>query len=529
MHKHGNMPWPTVFKRHTQHISKTLIRQHLEDPDVADDIEPNTTSPELPHPGGTVPRCASADNLLSCKSWLDQLCEHEQDQIDELLGNDSNLPAGLNDKYTSQASERYGKSADFSSLDTTVLQRIREGRGPRDVIPEDLLATFRDNRPQNRGAETYGEMRKVLVSWNERMSGGSKEDEDARKVLKTAIETRTKLLKSFYHGLDRRRVLEESSAELLQGLTALRPEIADFKNQDPSDILIMMWANVRIAIPDLDDELQLLTMKALINEVESKSHMKNADKLSGLARSLSVARLEQDTAEVERLKTKMQAFEQKMRETVVKKVIDKIKVMRKDLMRVKLKELQQLTKLQAAQKWAAHAKLRDSRHGQNLSRACDHADGKLQRVLQQQVPELKAHVQVIRNNANVLASMSTSLLFRAMEAGFFLEDEHSSTLVELAKGEVKAYVTGTIADMLDAREEAAKLLDRMGVVESHLDVLLDAAKNQYRTYDGVLGLLDQAGPLSTSSDTEIELAERYGPRRESILLVVRNMQRVKHG
>lgn len=91
-------------------------------------------------------------------------------------------------------------------------------------------------------------------------------------------------------------------------------------------------------------------MKALINELESKSHTSNAVKLSGLARSLSVARLQLDSAEVERLEKKMQAFEKRLRETVVKKVIDKIKLGRRKLTEVKLEELQELTELQSAQK-----------------------------------------------------------------------------------------------------------------------------------------------------------------------------------
>ncbi|KAF2621694.1 hypothetical protein BU25DRAFT_463484 [Macroventuria anomochaeta] len=414
-------------------------------------------------------------------------------------------------------------------LDSAVLQRIREGRGPRDTIPEDLLAAFRDNDPQNHSAETYGDLRKVLLSWNDRMSGNLGEDQDAREMLQIAVERRTHLLKSSSHGLDRTHALKESSNELLQALTTLRPEIASFRSQDPFDILIMMWANVRIAIPDLDDELKLLTMKALLNEVESRLHTSNATKVFGLARSLSVARLEQNTAAVERLETKIQAFEQKMRETIVKKAIDRIKLMRKDLLQGKLKELQQLTELQAAQKWDAHAKLGGSQQRQNQSRAYDQANGKLRRVLQQQVPELDAHVQVVQNNANALAGMSASLLSRAMEAGFSLEDKHSSTLVELAKADVKGYVSGTVADVLDAREEAARMLNRMGAVESHLDVLLDAAKSQYREYDGLLRLLDPTESRNTSGDVEIELAEKYGPRRESILLMIRNMQRARRG
>lgn len=143
------------------------------------------------------------------------------------------------------------------------------------------------------------------------------------------------------------------------------------------------------------------------------------------------------------------------------------------------------------------------------------------------MPELDAHIHVVQSNANALAAMSGSLLTRAEEAGFSLEDEHVSASPELKRGDVKAYVIGRIADILNARKQAAKLLDQMEAVESHLEILLDAAKSQYRAYDGVLRLIEQADNLNPDGVAEVELAGRLGlwPRRESILLMCRNMQR----
>ena len=102
----------------------------------------------------------------------------------------------------------------------------------------------------------------------------------------------------------------------------------------------------------------------------------------------------------------------------VKNVLGRIKSGRRDLTQVKPKELQKLTELQAAHEWAAS----DALEGTQCWRyrlACDRADSGLLQVLQQQGPELDAHVQVVCNNANVLGGMSHSLLLRALEAGFF--------------------------------------------------------------------------------------------------------------
>lgn len=523
-----------MFVRRAPHISRALILQHLEDPDDQEDGDQFIAGDDILHNSsfrfGTqdryMPRCASGENLLDCKAWLDQLYEYEQAQLHETLQSDGKRLKGYDEESTATEGSALHHDAHTKhlSIDVAVLQRIRDGRGPRDHVSEDILEPLRDDKTQYCSAETYDQMEKVLLHWNERVTEDRGEDQDARAMLKVAIEKRADLL-SLNHGFGSSQALYESSIELLQALTALRPEIAGFKNQEHFDILVMMWANVRIALPDMDDELKLLTMRALILEVDSKSYTTNTKKLSAIERSLTLARLEADTDGVERLEAKMRAFQGKMRETVVKRLIDKIKGARKELMHAKLAELQELAELQAAQKWALYTKLSNTAPWTDQNIACERAEGKLQQVLRQQVPELDAHVHVVQCNAKVLSDVSTSLLSRAVETGFSLKDEVTSTLVEFEESELKTYLTGSMADILYAREEAAKMLRRMETVETHLDVMLDAARNQYREYDGLLRLLNPSGSLSTEDDAEVELAVKYGPRRESILMAARNMQR----
>lgn len=519
-----------MFRRRSRHTSKALIRQHLEDSDVEDSDEQDTTGPETLPDDSSISRWTPAEDLSSCTSWLDRLCKEEQARLEDALEIDIDWAACQSNINAVGASgmREHAQDKGADCLDTRILQRIRQGRGPRDTVGEDLLAVFRDGSSGKNGPESYEEMKELLLSWNERVSKELGEDGLARAVLGTAVAKRSSLLRKFDPSIDREKALEESSTKLLQALTCLRPEIADFRHQESIDILTMMWANVGVATPDLDDELKLLTMKALINEVESISNTKNAEKLSGLARSLTLAQLEGNDADIERLKAKTQAFEQKLRENAIRKVIDRIKAARRELTQAKLVELQELTELQAGQKWAAHVKLSGSQYMQNLSNACDQANGKLQQTLQQQAPELDAHVQVVQNNANGLASMSAGLVTRAEEAGFSLKHDGSSPFFDLAKANIKAYVSGAVADIVNARAEATKMLDRMGTVERHLDALLDAAKRQYWAYDDVLRVLEEAVPFDVNSDKESELAERYGPRRESILLMARDTKRVKY-
>lgn len=524
-------------RRRQQRISKAFIRQHLEASDAEDNAKVDHTESSNTAELDRVtflPACSSTGDLSDCRSWLQQRCKLEQVRLDEIVTDHGHREVEFKyqdvihkkGKGENRRDSHHALGDDHASIDTAVLQRIREGRGPRDHVFEDLLAAFRDAPLQSNSAESYDEMKRTLLTWNKKVSGDCQEGEDARELLKIAIERRAHLLKAPARGSDKSQFLEESSTELLKALAALRPEIASFKNQDFFDIMVMMWANARIAIPDLDDELRLLTMKALINELESKSHASNSVKLSGIARSLSVARLQLDSAQVKHLEKKMQAFKNKLREAVVKKVIDKIKVGRGKLAGIKLLELQELTELQAAQKWAAYDRLGDDKCWRSHEGVYALANVKLEHILQHQGPDLDARVNAIQSNANALAGISGTLVSRAEKAGFSLDDQTSPALADLGNVDVEAYVIKGVTNILNAREQAAKMLGQMETVESHLEVMLDAAKGQYRAYDEVLRTAERT---ESEYNKEVQLVEDFGfgPRRESILLMCRDMHRAK--
>lgn len=82
---------------------------------------------------------------------------------------------------------------------------------------------------------------------------------------------------------------------------------------------------------------------------------------------------------------------------------------------------------------------------------------------------------------------------------------------ELADADVKTYVAGGITDILNAQEEAGKMLKHMDAVDSCLEVMLNAAKSKYRAYDNVLRLVEQA---DNEYDEKIQSVEApdFGPR-----------------
>lgn len=204
----------SLFRKRQQNISRALIRQQLEDSDVEDstDIGDHELSNTVkPHLDGFLPRCSSEIGLSGCKSWLHQLCEQEQDQVDRFREDDYCHQVGLG--IEGPTKDKNGQSPnrvltpDYGSSESAILGRVREGQGPRHKVPEDLLTALGDKPPQNNHTESYGGMRTVLLTWNRRVTGNA-QDEDARELLRNAIERRARLLKAPARGSDKSQFLE---------------------------------------------------------------------------------------------------------------------------------------------------------------------------------------------------------------------------------------------------------------------------------------------------------------------------------
>lgn len=208
-----------MFRRRQRHIRRALIQQHLRDSDSEDDADPEEADDANGDLVRVLPNCPSEGDLLDCRSRLQQRCDQEQCRLEELLADDAYREVRLQSDSLAEWKNRrvsheiFGAGSNFP--DTAVLERIREGRGPRDQRAEDLLTALRDVPVREYGAESYNDMRRVLLAGDKRVSGDLEEDESARESLKAAIDRRAHLLKASTRGSDENLFLEESSAEIL--------------------------------------------------------------------------------------------------------------------------------------------------------------------------------------------------------------------------------------------------------------------------------------------------------------------------
>jgi hypothetical protein len=473
-------------------ITRALVLNALHDPGITDSTLNSEqccaiarTAAQGTHDKAITTSTLPSGNLREVRAWIETLCDAEQASIH------------WSSEYEYRTIDTGKSRTSRPGPDTEILRRIRRGDGPRKRVYEDLLAPLRSKGPgktresENPYAnESYEDMRNVLKAWNRRVSGEIENDTEGRQMLARAITERDTALSEEEKGIHDVEALQHSSQHMLDALKVLRPEVASFKNQDPLGILMIMWVNVRATIPDMDDELKYLTMKAIVREVVSQSQLTNRRKRLAIESRIWAARLLGDMTEVERLKARLGAFDRKVFEVAIKRLIDKIRLGRRVLMKEALKGLQDMTVVQAGQKWAAYSKQTATLMEQ--SNTCAEADDNLQLICCQGLEELEGLAYVAQINLSKLADLSASSMSRALEPGVAsINGSTAEDKVQLNWHDLVIHYEGSIADIVAARGEARNLLKRMRKMESALDRVLTAAQTQYREYDGLLGLVSR--------------------------------------
>ncbi|KAF2873987.1 hypothetical protein BDV95DRAFT_565188 [Massariosphaeria phaeospora] len=370
MRRSTNPPsWQTWKDRknrgqHPPRITRALVKGLLYGPEDeeqetyvgADEGDPHleTTYPSL---GGGQESSTPEASLRDLQDWLSVLC------LEERANNDW-VPEYRFKRLTCSSalprSSGQEKSPDtYPGLDTEVPWRIAKGLGPRPSNTKDLMEVFRvpqidDDAHSGVSSfveETYSQLSEILDGWNRHVS----EENDgakARDELLAALEERRHLVGKVWKKLKRRKELDQQSARLLKALHAFRPEIATFKNQTPYDILVVIAANVRISKPDIDQGIIDSIYRALLTEI--RLHLdKRLDAETARIRAgiLAAARVS-NQEEVNRLTTEKHSANLKMFGIAQETLIGDIRRARRNLWRKALRDLQSLTVLQAAQKWA---------------------------------------------------------------------------------------------------------------------------------------------------------------------------------
>ncbi|KAJ4373298.1 hypothetical protein N0V83_003592 [Neocucurbitaria cava] len=361
-------------------------------------------------------------NLGDVRAWLDSECAKELEKS----------------CWQDEETEAVVVMTEVKSLgvDTSILNRIHEGRGPRDAAFEDLLAPLRLHSPAGPSSreETYDDMVEVLLAWNQHVTHAY-DNTEGRELLIASLHERLKAVNKIHEMIKDRRasemydrighkgILEPSARHILQALHIYRPEIKRFKNQDPFDSLVMLWANTRPEIPDIkiDDEMRYLSFKVLVAEQGLAQRYADESFRREIKRKRDSARQRKDKPSYLRLQEEKEHFEKAAAKQALQSTHSKIFYARSELRKLGLQDLQALTLLQASQKLTTRTTF--SRipswtvqpNCTNLYASCAQADFALDLILHHCLPALLTTTSTASTTISSLLAIHATALTRALK------------------------------------------------------------------------------------------------------------------
>lgn len=516
-------------------LTRCLVQAALRDSDSGDqkgDVDVDSAQPIPGHDSGSdEPEIVLRDT----RNWLESLAQRERkktNQVPEYTfrrivvdpegsvfpflapgeGVESDTPQAILVKSPGLA------------LDTSVLDRIREGRGPRDFEPEDLVAKLRVGTSADTSStcstfsseeeETYQGLLDVLFNWN-RHVGQYKGLVKERKELLDALEERNHLITDIERGHKKSELLEKEISRLKRALKVFRPELATFEDQRVGAHLVMMVANFRIAIPDIDDELKYALIKTIAREVRLAIHFEK-EYVARRAQLRALAKATGSSEEVQRLAQKRLDLNAEVWSLTCAKTIDIIKEARTELCERVLEDLNDLVAQQAGQKWAAY--------DASLASTClpdtewEEAQHTLRQTINKSLGPLEDMREVASFNIEEMKRLNRNCIGRTIK--FAALDVHDPIAREHVRKE-RLEEPATARMMMKVVEEAKVMQDmshflsgRMETLENSLETALAAANAQLRAYDGMLAAVDSMGTESCES----KMAGNDGKSKENIFL-----------
>lgn len=458
------------------------------------------------------------------RNWLALLCEEEQSKVDWTPSPEHTLPAA--DRVPPEP-----------GIDTEILELIEMGLGPRpdEHEIEDLVAKLRQTlqlpetleQKEERGgapktrSETYEELKAVLQEWNLAVSS-LEVILEARRELVLVLDERRRLFERMLHGSRVPEELSQQSTRLMQVLYAYRPEIMHFKDQKPYDVMVAMIANHRIAKPDIDDDVWDAMFKALLMELKLQLPKYMLERELFIEEQLKSKAARKDK---ERWDDLCQEYYEKYEERgklIAVKLLDDLKAARRNLRLVVLGQMQDLTMLQAGQKWVAN-ELGLEVTPEILEEKCEAADADLETVVRKQYNILEAELAAVEIGNTLMLQLSGDCYARAQK----IEGEHVDDLAERKRVVEKRKNDPATAIMKVnmARDELMIgevsrdiLFKRLETIGTALQQVHEAAAHQYREYAEWFQMVDEtfgdAGVLEPLDVVEGEgkEEERLGDR-----------------
>jgi hypothetical protein len=471
-------------------------------------------------------------NIKKTVAGLEYVCKEEQKII-----------AALSDaEHEISAVAAYRKAVSMwpkeeLGMDTSILRGIRSGEWPPDKEVKDLLAPLRLQGQAPDAEESYEDMQKVLQAWNQHVAGNCKDDPEARQVFIAALETRIKAVEKVLaivrdernidqsDKIGQEGILEPSKRRLLKALHAYRPETQKFKNQDPFDLLVVMWANIGRANPDItgDDDCMYLTYKLLNREAKLERRFEREEKRRTYKAEKQAAKLKGDTEKIDDCKKRWIIYNKKLASAARQQIIDKLKCARRNLREIVLDEQLELTTLQAAQQWAgkdAHPDDWIPRWTERLDQY-EAKDVELESKIERCFPNLESTAEITAHQVQGMSMIHATVLTRT----------HKITGKDLAgmdEGAKKAVLEARLGDsltpmmmqitkdgVLESQQVARQMLRHVGAMEESLSALFEAAKTKHEEVELLSLFVDQDGNSSIVGDIEADTAKRL-PRRETL-------------
>ncbi|KAF2247139.1 hypothetical protein BU26DRAFT_342765 [Trematosphaeria pertusa] len=467
--------------------------QYVEEDNGGIDIEETTTEVDFAP--------VSADTILQeTRSWLEALADEQQAETDSTsdceteedpTGNESPSLGVDGDQGDEPEPTIHVQPSDMG-MNTEVLHRIREEEpGPRPPEGYDLIANLRLGTPKkdDTSEETYAELLEVVQAWN--LHVGSIPDlTEERDEFLQALRERHHLIKDVEQHKRERAVLDEPPERLQRAMRAYRPEIAKFENQNTFDILVMMIANLRIANPDLDEDVKDAVIWTIFMEVWLPLCFEKQyrDERAKIQQQVTRARENGNREDMGHLTEEKKALDRKQVARAVERAINYMKFTRNELRRRVEKDTEQLALLQTGQKWFASEVLSLPKALAEQKRAA--LDAEAERTFGLHFSDHEAECEVEGINIADLVEMGRRCVIRTEKfAAKDIKDKADRERVKRARMEEPGTATMMLKILEDTdiiKAKAQRVVRRMTGLESSLDATLAAAKGQYREYDAWL-------------------------------------------
>ncbi|KAK3209266.1 hypothetical protein GRF29_69g1273191 [Pseudopithomyces chartarum] len=401
------------------------------------------------------------------------------------------------------------------AVDKNVMDRIKAGLGPRPFESVDLIQELRiEPRPRVDSGqllyaeETYDELLAVLQAWNMRV-GKEVDVGQARQTLLEALEARCRLIHQVEVG-GHNEVLQKQCVSLRQAVHAFRPELENFRSKDLIDQLVIMVAHNGIAYPGLDDELRDLVIKTVFREFRSKIYLgeEHTARRVQLDAEIQRARLQDDSSEEANLLEGRRKLDKESCNQASEQVRTAIKAARKQLHGMVLEDLQALTELQAAQKWAACGIMKAP--ATLLAQSCIESEDAMDTILQGWDVNIDNVVKAASQSMHTMCRLDADNRRQAKKlAGLDVPKAERKSVMERRRRDHRTpLIMNEVQNQRSQIQDLSRSVSgRMEGLHSNLDHALGAALTSSRTHDALLARVDE-GDYHDTEETLCMVKER---------------------